>query len=140
MGNNQICEGISTMKYVLGFAAAAAFALTSASAMASGNAADGEKMFKKVCFSCHSEKAGVKKTGPSLFGIVGRKAGTVEGFKYTDANKNSGKTWDAATLDTYLKNPKAFIPGTSMVLATPGGGIAADADRANLVAFLATLK
>jgi cytochrome c len=128
------------MKHVLGLAAAAAIALTSASAMASGNAADGEKVFKKVCFSCHSEKAGVKKTGPSLFGIVGRKAGTVEGFKYTDANKNSGKTWDAATLDTYLKNPKAFIPGTNMVLPTPGGGIAADADRANLIAYLSGLK
>ncbi len=92
----------------------------------------GEAVFKKNCFICHTVDAGKNKVGPSLNGIVGRKAGTVPGFSYTSANKNSGVTWDEATLDTYITDPRKFIPGTKMTF--PG---LKDADeRKALIAFL----
>ena len=100
----------------------------------SGARADdaGEAVFKRNCAVCHMVAAGQNRLGPSLAGIVGRKAGTVPGFVYTDANKNSGVTWDEPTLDTYLKDPKAFMPGTKMIF--PG---LKDADaRAALIAYL----
>jgi cytochrome c len=74
--------------------------------------------------------------GPSLFGVVGRPAGTAPGYNYSEANKSSGKTWDDATLDTYLTNPKALVPGTKMVFP----GLPDAADRANVIAYLDTLK
>jgi cytochrome c len=67
-----------------------------------------------------------------LNGIVGRKAGGISGYTYSDANKNSGITWDEAVLAEYLKNPRAKIPGTKMIFV----GIPNDADILNLVAFL----
>jgi cytochrome c len=92
----------------------------------------GEGIFKRFCMVCHTTEAGKNKIGPSLAGIVGRKAGSVPGFNYTDANKNSGVTWDDATLDTYLTDPKKFIPGTKMLFA----GIKSADDRKALIAYL----
>lgn len=97
---------------------------------------NGKSVFKK-CKACHAVGEGAKnKVGPQLNGIVGRAAGTVEGFNYSPALKDSGKTWDEATLDGYLKDPKGFIPGNKMVFV----GIKDDADRADLIAYLATQK
>ena len=96
------------------------------------DAALGEKVFNK-CRACHQIGEGAKTlVGPPLNGIVGRKAGSIEGYAYSDANKNSGITWDEATLTEYLKNPKAKVPGTKMIFI----GIPNDADILNLVAFL----
>lgn len=96
--------------------------------------ANGENVFKK-CKACHGTD-GKNKVGPHLNGVTGRKAGMVEGFKYSDAMKNSGITWNEAELDKYLKDPKADIPGNKMVFV----GIKDDADRADLIAYLATQK
>ena len=104
-------------------------------ARAAGDAAAGEQLFKK-CAICHSPQAGVNKIGPSLFGIVGRKSATIETFNYSDAMKAANKTWDEATLDTYLTDPKALVPGTKMIFP----GFKDPADRANVIAYLATLK
>ncbi|HRY06645.1 MAG TPA: cytochrome c family protein [Hyphomicrobiaceae bacterium] len=98
------------------------------------DATNGANVFKK-CKACH-DVSGKNKVGPHLNGVVGRKAGAVEGFKYSDAMKNSGITWNEAELDKYLKDPKADIPGNKMVFV----GIKDDADRADLVAYLATQK
>ena len=96
------------------------------------DAALGEKVFNK-CRACHQIGEGAKTlVGPPLNGIVGRKAGSIEGYAYSDANKNSGITWDEATLPEYLKNPRAKIPGTKMIFV----GIPNEADILNLVAFL----
>jgi cytochrome c len=92
----------------------------------------GEPTFKRFCAVCHSTDPGVNKIGPSLAGIVGRKAGSVPGYNYTEANKNSGLTWDEATLDTYLTDPKKTIPGTKMLFA----GIKKPEDRQALIAYL----
>ncbi len=100
------------------------------------DAAAGEGVFKRQCAICHAVVQGKNMIGPSLFGIVGRKAGTVPNFRYSAANRDSGITWDEAQLDPYLTNPKAVIPGTIMVYV----GQKDPQQRANLIAYLASLK
>ncbi len=95
------------------------------------DAAAGEKVFA-ACRTCHVLDEGVNRVGPSLHKVVGRKSGSVAGFSYSDANKNSGVTWDSQTLFEYLKDPKGFMPGTKMAFP----GVKDDQARANLVAYL----
>ena len=97
------------------------------------DAAKGEKVFKK-CKACH-DTAGKNKVGPHLDGVVGRKAGSVEGFNYSPAMKDSGKTWDEATLDAYLADPKAYIEKNKMVFV----GLKKEDDRKDVIAYLKTL-
>jgi cytochrome c len=78
---------------------------------------NGKAVFNK-CRACHQVGEGARNlVGPVLNGIIGRKAGSVEGYSYSPANKNSGITWDDATFREYIKNPRAKIPGTKMVFA-----------------------
>ena len=93
--------------------------------------AAGEKVFA-LCRSCHVLDEGVNRVGPSLHKVVGRASGSVAGFSYSDANKNSGVTWTTDVLFKYLEDPKAFMPGTKMAFP----GIKDAQDRANLVAYL----
>lgn len=106
-----------------------------ATAALAADPAAGEHIFKSQCGICHSAAKGKNMIGPSLFGVVGRKAGTEPGFHYSAANKNSGLTWDDATLEKYLQNPKALVPGTIMTY----GGLKDDAKRADVIAYLNTL-
>src|SRR3954469_20387420 len=95
--------------------------------------AAGENSFKK-CLACHSVGEDAKnKVGPELNGLQGRKAGTAEGYSYSEANKNSGITWDEASFKDYIRDPKAKIPGTKMVFA----GIKNEQEAGDLWAFLA---
>ena len=99
------------------------------------DAEKGAKVFKK-CMACHTVED-KNKIGPSLKGIVGRKAATVEGFKYSDAmlaKAAEGVVWDEATLTAYLPDPKAFVPGTKMSFP----GLKVPEDVADLIAFLKT--
>jgi cytochrome c len=109
--------------------------VASATTALAADPAAGEKIFKTQCGICHAVVAGENRIGPTLFGVVGRQAGGVAGFNYTADHKKLGITWDAATLDKYLVNPRAMVPDTSMVYA----GLKDDAKRADLVAYLATL-
>jgi len=94
--------------------AAIAFAASGGTALAQDVAA-GETAFKK-CLPCHDIGEEAKnKVGPKLNGLDGRKSGSVEGFNYSDANKNSGITWNEATFKEYIKDPRAKIPGTKMI-------------------------
>ena len=116
----------------------ALIALTSLTAAASGalaqdiDLAAGKSSFNK-CLACHAIGEGAKnKVGPELNGLDGRKSGTAEGYSYSDANKNSGITWDEATFAEYIKDPKAKIPGTKMVFA----GIKNGQEIKDLTAYL----
>ena len=109
---------------------AGALALAGQSALAQ-DAAKGEKVYKK-CKACHALEAGKKKVGPSLAGIFGRTAGTVEGFKYSKAMAESGIVWDDKTMDEFLAKPKTVVPKTRMAFP----GLKKEADRANLIAYL----
>ena len=88
------------------------------------------------CAACHAVAAGQHGIGPSLAGVVGRKAGSLAGFSYSDAMKNSGKTWDEATLDTFLTNPMSNVPGTRMSYM----GQSDPAKRKAVIDYLKTLK
>jgi cytochrome c len=98
------------------------------------DAAAGKAVFAQ-CAACHSVD-GSNGAGPSLKGIVGRKAGSFEGFRYSRAMKGAGYAWDAAKLDAYLADPQKALPGNVM----PFSGITDAKQRADLVAYLATLK
>ena len=119
------------LKWVL-----AAGLIAAGSAAASAQDADAGKSVFNKCRACHSPDAGKNMVGPSLHGVVGRKAGSVEGFNYSDAMKVSGKTWDDATLDAYIADPKGAVPGNKMVFV----GIKDETDRKNIIAFLKTVK
>jgi cytochrome c len=94
--------------------------------------AAGEKTFN-VCRACHEIGHGAKNlVGPMLNGMVGRKSGSYPGYAYSDVNRNSGITWDEATLMEYLKNPRAKVPGTKMLFP----GLKRDDDIVNVIAFL----
>ena len=111
-------------------------ALAAGPAMAAGDAAAGEKVFNK-CKVCHRIGEGAKNmVGPELNGLDGRHSGSVAGFNYSDANKNSGLTWNEATFKEYITDPKKKIPGTKMVFA----GLPSDKDRDDLWAYISQFK
>ena len=117
-------------------AAAGLAIVLAAPAMAEGDAAAGEKVFKK-CAACHAvgEKAG-NKVGPQLNNLIGRTAGTAEGYKYSKAMIDAGAgglVWNDETIGQYLRDPKGFVKGNRMAFA----GLKADADVANVIAYLA---
>jgi len=96
----------------------------------------GDKLHK-VCASCHNvEPGGANKTGPALYGVLGRTAGTHAGFAYSDAMKAYGKAWDYDGLYNFLKAPKSYIKGTAMAYA----GMGKSSDRVALVAYLHSLS
>ena len=114
----------------------AAGLMAAAPAWAAGDAAAGQALFKQKCSICHSPVEGQNKIGPSLFGVVGRKAGTLATYTYSDAMKNANRTWDADTLSAYLTNPRQNIPGVKMIFV----GLPNESDRQNVIAYLTTLK
>ena len=98
-----------------------------------GNAANGKKVFVQRQ-ACHAQQPGVNRVGPSLHNVVGRKARTVPGFKYSKGNQSSGVVWTEENLFVYLKAPRNFIKGTTMAFA----GIPDAQKRADLIAYLKT--
>jgi cytochrome c len=118
-------------------AAEAAPAVSLGTLLASADAAKGQTVFK-ACAACHdATKGGPNKVGPNLWGIVGRNHGVHEGFAYSDAMAAlKDKPWSYEALNEFIHAPKQAVPGTKMAY----GGLKKDADRANLLAYLATLS
>lgn len=118
------------------FAALASAVLFTVPAHAEGDATAGAKVFNQ-CKACHDIEKGVNKVGPTLKGIIGRKAASIPDYKYSEAMAAKGAeglVWDEANLLTYLANPKAFVPKTKMAF----GGLKKPEDEVNLIAFLKT--
>lgn len=111
--------------------AALAAATAAGAARADGDPARGEKRFEE-CATCHTLERGVNNVGPSLFGLFGRKAGSVEDFRYSPAMKMSGVTWTPQTLDKFIADPQMAVPGNRM----PFAGMTDAGDRADLIAYL----
>ena len=122
------------MKFIAAFALAAfAGGIVSAPAFAQDVDA-GKKVFAK-CMACHDAKAEKNKVGPHLVGVIGRTAGTVEGFKYSPAMQEAGAgglVWDEEKIHEYLENPKEFIPGNKMAFP----GLKKDDEINNVIAYL----
>jgi cytochrome c len=113
-------------------AAAFLFLLASNIAASAGDPAAGEIVFKK-CTVCHAIGPGAaNKVGPELNGVIGRKAGSVPGYNYSQANKNSGIVWDEPTFTKYIADPRGVVPGTKMTFP----GLKDVADITNLIAYL----
>ena len=101
------------------------------SAWAAGDAVRGEARFQD-CAPCHKLEAGVNNVGPSLHGIFTRKAGEIADFRYSPAMKRSGIVWTPETLEKFISDPQAMVPGNRM----PYAGMAGASDRADLIAYL----
>jgi cytochrome c len=114
---------------VAAFAIALASSAVAAAPAAKGDPQRGEEIYAR-CGACHSLES--DRTGPRHCGLFGRRAGSVPGFAYSQAMKNSGIVWDARTLDRFLTNPLRVVPGTTMGYA----GIEDAQERADLIAYL----
>ena len=112
-------------------AAALTLASLNGAAWAEGDPAKGEAAFKE-CAACHKLETGVNNVGPSLHGIIGRKAAEIGDFRYSPAMKRSGVTWSPETLDKFIADPQGMIPANRM----PYAGLKDPASRADLIAYL----
>ena len=99
------------------------------------DAANGEHLFRIDCSVCHGPQPGRNLIGPSLFKVINRHSGEIADYRYSDANRQSGLTWNVATLDRYLTAPRELVPGTKMTFP----GVKDAKQRADLIAYLATL-
>jgi len=121
-------------KILIGFAALAA-ASFAASAASAADAANGAKVYEEQgCSGCHAPKEAL--VGPPHCGIVGRKAGAIEGYAYSETMKDSGLTWDEATLHQFIESPLSFLSGSNMGFA----GLFDEKERTDLIEFLKTQR
>jgi cytochrome c len=98
---------------------------------ASSQQADGERLFRQRCGSCHTIDPSQNRVGPHLSGVVGRTAGSVEGARYSSAMRESGIVWDAQSLDSFLAAPRQMVQGTTMAVGLPNAE-----QRAAIIAYL----
>ena len=120
-----------TKKLLPALALAGAVFGAAGTAAAAGDPAKGERVFVR-CKACHVVEDATSRIGPHLVGLFGRKAGSVEGFAYSDAMKNADIVWDEATLDAYLADPRGYIPGNKRAFP----GLRNENERADVVAYL----
>jgi cytochrome c len=113
------------------FAAFLAAACMLLPAAASAQQADGERLFRQRCGTCHTMDPGQNRAGPHLSGVIGRTAGSVEGGRYSNAMRDSNIVWDSRSLDTFLTAPRQMVPGTQMTVGVPNA-----AQRAAIIAYL----
>lgn len=129
----------------IGAAAGIAMFALATPALAEGDAANGEKVFRK-CMACHTVEEGKNKVGPSLYGVIGRTAGTVDGYRYSDLNhaaSEHGLVWTEENIMTYLEDPQAFLEGylSEAGAETPGRTkmnfkLRKEDERADVIAYL----
>ena len=116
--------------------AAASVCIATSGALAAGDAASGANLFKR-CMVCHTaDKGGPNRVGPNLFGVVGRKAGSLASYSYSRAMAASGIIWSEANLAPYLTSPSTVVPGTKMTFA----GLSQPQQAQDVATYLGTLK
>jgi cytochrome c len=121
------------MKISAGAIAALIVGFATQASAQSGDAARGQRVFNLQCRACHTlDKGGAQTTGPNLHGVFGRKAGTAEGYAFSEAMMKSGIVWDDTTMAEYNRDPKGKVPGTKMVF----NGVKQAGQLADLVAYL----
>ena len=121
----------------IAFSALSLLATLVPAAAAQEESNDGKVSFNNACRTCHSFKADDNRLGPTLHGIVGRKAGSIEGFAFSPSMKASGITWDEATLDKFITDPNQVVSGHKM---QPFGGIADAGERKKIIDYLKTVS
>jgi cytochrome c len=121
-------KALSRAARAMAVAAPLVWAATQASAQ---DAKHGEALFTE-CRACHAMEPGINNVGPTLAGVIGRKAAALDDFRYSPAMKRSGITWDAKTLDAFIADPQKLVPATRM----PYSGLVDAKDRADLIAFI----
>jgi cytochrome c len=121
---------------ILPFVVIAAFASSGAAAADAGNVAAGKAIFGHICQNCHAIEIGINKVGPSLWDVVGRPAASVPGYDYSDGMKGNKTPWTGEALDAYLADPRGDVHGAKMFFK----GLHEPKDRADVIAYLATLK
>lgn len=124
----------------IAFFRAGSIALFSFTAFATAQAATeadaNQVAFNNACRTCHSVKEGDHRLGPSLFGVIGRKAGSASGYQFSSSMANSGIVWDEATLDKFITNPDEVVHGNKM---KPFGGVGSPEERGKIVAYLKSI-
>jgi cytochrome c2 len=120
-----------TQQLAAGPSPAAAAGAGGATGFAGGDAAEGEKLFRR-CAACHKLEEGKHGVGPSLYGVVGREVGSLADYKYSDAMASHGGVWTPEQLSAYLENPKEVVPGTKMAFA----GLKDPQDRIDIITYL----
>jgi cytochrome c len=121
--------------FIYSLGAIATLSLGSSVGLAAGDRAAGQQFFATHCSACHATEPGVKKVGPSLAGVFGRKSGSAPDYNYSPALKAANITWDENTLDKWLQNPIGDVHGARMFITVPNAG-----DRQNVIAYLESLK
>ena len=133
MSNGPAQQIQAARRWLIGGGVLLVLAARPAFAAPAGDPVQGAQAFRS-CASCHSIQPGQNMTGPSLAGVVGRNAGTLQSFhRYSDALKNSGIVWNVETLDAWLSNPAALVPGNDMLFPGMSNAVA----RRNIIAYLA---
>ena len=129
---------ILTLKNFAVIVIASSAGFSASTAFAAGDASNGANLFKSnICSACHAvAKGGASPVGPNLFGVVGRKAGSLAGYSYSPAMKAAGITWDDGTIAKYVMSPSTVVPNNKMIFA----GIKKESDANDVAAYLATLK
>ena len=125
--------------HLIAAVSATAYLLSTTSALpqASQEPSSGQQAFNNACRTCHIMREGDNRLGPNLNKVVGRKAGSISGYNYSSAMKETDFVWDEAKLDRFIANPDEVVPGHNM---KPYGGLASKDERAKIIAFLAESK
>ena len=124
------------LKTMMIIASATATASPAVAANVTANVTQGRSVFQSQCATCHGVKPGAPGIGPSLFGVIGRKAGSLPNYSYSHAMKSAGFVWSPERLEAYLPAPQKAVPGDKM----PYAGLKDPAKLAEVVAYLETLK
>src|SRR5690242_19825401 len=122
---------------VIACLAASSPALAQEMAQQGASSDSGQQVFNNLCRTCHSTREGDNRLGPHLHKLIGRKAGSLPNYRYSDAMNGAGFAWDERTLDRFIANPSEVVPGNKM---TPYGGVSSAATREKIIVFLKSLS